>query len=142
MTISEGWLEAAAHELGHVAGFRAAQIAIQEVRVGRDASWVLVDHTEERAALRDPARARGYLIGILAGRSAQVRWCEERGRVPNDSSWGGDLTLVAKLRRRSLATKGLTHGELSRAADALVRVRWPWIVRNVPKLARSGRLSV
>jgi hypothetical protein len=141
MPATPGWIIAAAHELGHVAGFQAIALPMAEVRLTAKRGWVRVETADENAALADPERARGYLVGIAAGRAAQVRMSEEHGVTPYSESWASDLVLIAQLRRRHPALASLTPAVLASAADALVRSRWSWIARNAHQLARRGHFS-
>ncbi|MGH3097926.1 MAG: hypothetical protein ACRDMV_18240 [Streptosporangiales bacterium] len=141
-------LVAAAHELAHYLIFHEAGIRISEVRVsgrGDHASgYVAVDQSKF-----DGPQARALLIGTLAGRQGDLRWCDEMGWTHHpEYTCATDMRLYRKdyreirKARHDLQVKGITDGQLRVEARRQVRRHWSRIVRLTPKLARRGSLHL
>ncbi|MFD9966169.1 hypothetical protein [Amycolatopsis sp. NPDC058986] len=139
-TIDPDRLVAAAHELAHAAGFRRAGVAITEIRV--------YGHGDRAAGHVDVAgnvpipNPRLYFAAVLAGRVADLRWCEENGlpqRAPRTCA--DDMRYFRQLyrewRRKNQGTNALWAD-----ARALVRDIWPRLVLLAPSLAVRGRLAL
>lgn len=130
----------AAHELGHVVACRAGGLPVREIKLSGRGS-----NTEGVVRWHEPGGIEGYLAGLiarLAGRAADLRWCEETG-TPNDSNGCSyDITEYRKMRRAWPSAWGRipSDRELRTAADRLVRRQWPRILRLAPQLALRGRL--
>ncbi|MCP2242728.1 hypothetical protein [Lentzea aerocolonigenes] len=134
-------LAVAVHELGHLIAWQRAGLHINEIRVfgtGERAEGY-VDLGRQR--IRDTDQARAYLVGLLTGREAEVRWCELSGMRHHDYTSEPDMRSFRRLRRHKLA-RHLTDAELRHDARALVRAQWEQITRLAPRLARCGWLPL
>lgn len=133
-------LVVAAHELGHLVGYQLAGLTIHEVRVlgEGDAAegYVRLDPRGARGA----HQARAYMVGLLAGRVAGVRWCELHGVAHRDDACTTDRTLYRRFRTHPLV-RDVPDAEFRAAAQQLVRTHWPRIARLAPRLARRGWLA-
>jgi hypothetical protein len=133
---------AAAHELGHWFGFRAAGIGCTPPRVtgrGPSASGYV---TTDTVVCETPSQIRAYIVAILAGRAAGQMWSElpDENARQSGGQCGIDETDVRHALRHRLA-HGMTRAALYREAGQLVRRHWPQITRLVPRLARTGRIT-
>ncbi|MGW7537810.1 hypothetical protein [Amycolatopsis sp. NPDC054798] len=134
----------AAHELGHMlawqqAGFTVAEIKLHPGTAGGEVSL----SKSSRSDLRTIEQRRGYLVGLLAGTEAGVRWCELAGEFRAEHS--GGCAWDRKAFQRNQQHFGLTHiprTEFRREARAVVRARWHQLFRLAPRLAQRGRLAV
>lgn len=132
-------LSVAAHELGHMVTWEHAGFRIQTIRVtGRGTSTQGLVHVD-RGLLRDPGEVRAWLVGLLAGREAEQRWCDQTGSAFIEAGSGEDLAQFRKWRRHEWARR-LTERELRIEARQCIRTRWRQIVRLTPRLAHAGRL--
>lgn len=133
---------AAAHELGHWFGFRAAGIDCAPPRVtghGPHASGYV---TTGQVVCKTPTQARAYAIAILAGPAAGQLWSELPDETAHQTS--GQCSVDEAHARHVLRhplTRGMTRGGLYREARGLIRRNWPHITRLVPRLARTGRIT-
>nr|WP_042190903.1 hypothetical protein [Kibdelosporangium sp. MJ126-NF4]CEL19682.1 hypothetical protein [Kibdelosporangium sp. MJ126-NF4]CTQ94518.1 hypothetical protein [Kibdelosporangium sp. MJ126-NF4] len=135
-------LQAAAHELGHLRVWRAAGITVAYAKItghGPDVSGRA--HTG-RQTLTTLDQARAYLVGLLAGEQAEIIWCDQNGTRYNDTAAVGDMERYHTFRRRYHATlpPSFTLTDLKRDAAAAVRKQWRAIERQIPTLARNGRI--
>lgn len=129
----------AAHELGHYLAWRTAEIEVKCIRIdgrGRNAHG-LVQTSHRR--LRDPKQTRGYLVGLLAGRSAGKRWSELNDLEFDEYPSSYDMQVYRRLHKHAWVS-GLTDRELQVEASRFVRANWARIERLAPELARRGRL--
>ena len=132
----------AAHELGHlvvwerVPGARIVTVRVRGKGNNSD-GYVEVDWPKHYDT---PDMVRGYLVGMMAGREADLIWCELSGMRHYPDTCADDLAAVRKARRRHAPSRQWTESELAREARTLVRARWGRILRLVPKLARTGHL--
>lgn len=134
-------LVVAAHELGHLIAWQRAGLHINEIRVlgtGEQAEGY-VDLGRQR--IRDADQARGYLVGLLAGREAGNRWCEQAGMRHHEHTCADDMRSFQRLRRHELA-RHFTDTALRHDAWALVLAQWEQITRLAPRLARHGWLPL
>lgn len=134
-------LIAAAHELGHYLIFTAAGIEVSEIRViGRGSSaagYVCVPPGQSL----DEKQQRQLLVGGLAGRQADLRFCEQFGLPPQPAyTCASDMKIVRRDRRQMQDSTWIST--LRAEARRLVLKHWPHIVRRAPQLARRGTLTV
>lgn len=129
----------AAHELGHLVGFRAAGVPIAAIKIdghGRHATG----YVREAGIVHFPnaAAARHYLVALLAGKEAGLRWCDRY-----DLDYGNrddiDLRFFHQDRARWRITLSESRGRT--LARRLVDQQWPTITRLAPRLAERGRLD-
>ena len=130
----------AAHELAHAIGFRRAGIELTAIRVwGRgQTTQGHVDIVQYQVHTVPAARA--YLAGLLAGREASLRWCEENGLPFQEHTCSTDLANFRRQRRTDLGRQ-VSKGAALADARSLVRTHWPRIVRLAPRLARAGHIA-
>ena len=135
-------LHCAAHELGHHVvwtqlGFEVTQVAV--TGRGRDVEGQtrLSDGAKN---LTSPDRCRDYLIGLLAGREADIRWARHTGRRYRECHSQGDLAVYRQVRRHEWV-RDLSDRQLRDQAKRLVAAEWARIVRLTPQLARDGHIK-
>lgn len=134
-------LRAAAHELGHALVWRAGGYPPAAIRVhghGEDAHGEVIIG---RVKVRDVAAARSYLAGLLAGRLAEQRWCEQAGLRFRAHTCDSDQTALRRFRRTDLG-KQVSRAEATATARTLVNSHWRRIVHLAPRLATAGHISV
>lgn len=141
--LDEVRLMVAAHELGHaivwtVTGMRVDAIKVTGHGRATEGTVSLADH----ARLRCTADCHSYLVGMLAGREAEILWCDATNTQPVADGCAQDLREFAYMYRRRRPW-GVTESRAALRIQArrLVRVHWRSIVRLTPILARSGHLS-
>lgn len=139
--LDPGRAQVAAHELGHLVVWEqvpGARIVAIRVRGRGDHSggYVQVNWPKHDT----PDLVHGYLVGMMAGRAADLIWCELSGRRHDPYTCADDVAAVRTARRRHEPSRQWSESELARQATQLVRARWGRIVRLVPRLARTGRL--
>ncbi|PPK65767.1 hypothetical protein V5P93_000346 [Actinokineospora auranticolor] len=134
-------LQVAIHELGHYIAWRDLPGAgIRAVRVtghGRHTEGITtVDWpTDDNGALD-----HGYLVGLLAGREADL-FHKPHSTIPYDPrGCAFDLGLFRRVRRRHQPSRQWSEHDLRASARALIRAHWAEIQRLAPRLARRGRL--
>ena len=135
-------LTAAAHELGHaltwhVLGFQVDRICVK----GRGDSargQVTIDIPKNKP--RTVELERGIHIGLLAGREAQLRWCDETG-LPFDERGCADDMAQHRRRRSAELNRELKTSALQAEARTLLRSHWRRLARLTPVLAAQGSLS-
>lgn len=131
---------AAAHELGHAITWRAVGFDIDEIWVkgsGEAAhGHVWIVQTDDQIRTVDDERA--VQAGLLAGRVAQYRWCDQTA-IAIDFSCEAD-ELHYRDRRRSPLGRRVSRTAVRDDARRLVRVHWRAIARLTPLLARTGHL--
>jgi hypothetical protein len=133
-------LATAAHEAGHYVVWRAGGVEIHQVYIREQATGTTGYTETELYRLESPEQARSCLLGLLAGRAAQVRWCEERGLVtPGDEHWAEDMRRVQVMIRDPHAA-GLSTTVLALESARLVRAHWADVVAVARRLDRRGRL--
>jgi hypothetical protein len=133
-------LAAAAHELGHLVCFRAANIQVTEIVV-RGHGERVSGHVWVPAQPLPDKSVRLYLSANLAGRAADLRWCDEVGMKPLPERTCADDWNGFRKHRRELGTP---HWQSTHQSDArrVVAAHWALICRWAPKLARRGSLPV
>jgi hypothetical protein len=138
-------VQCAAHELGHLIVWEQVPGArIGRVRVsGRGThvnGYAEVSWTPQSKPDLVREQDHGYLLGMMAGREADLIWCELTGVRHDPSTCADDLAAVRKARRRHAPSRQWSERELATSARQLVRARWGRIERLLPKLARTGHL--
>lgn len=132
---------AAAHELGHYYAFRAGGFDCTPPRISGHGRAVSGEVTAE-VVCKTRAQMRAYVIAILAGRAAGQLWAAQPGETARQtrSQCSIDEALARDALRHALA-RGMSRNSLYRDARTFVRRHWPRIVRHVPELARTGRIT-
>ena len=134
-------LEVAAHELGHAIAWKEAGLAATAIRVlghgDRAQGYVRI----ENRLIYDADAARAYLAGLLAGREAGIRWCEENGLTHYEHTCHTDLNNFRQQRRTPLGRQ-VSVGQARATARLIVRANWCLIVRLAPRLALQGRITL
>jgi hypothetical protein len=131
-------LIAAAHEIAHALGFAAAGVLVTEIEVhGRGESVGGSVFVPGNAVVND---LRAFGMAHLAGRAADLRWCDEHGlaRLP-ERTCAADSKELRLFMREAKHTQSL--GSVRRDAERFVRANWSRITRLAPRLATRGRLS-
>lgn len=135
-------LMVAAHELGHAVVWSATGMRVESIAVtghGRDTEGRV--RLADRAHLSNAADCRGYLLGMLAGREAEIRWCEATSTRPIADGCAEDRREFGYMyRRRRQWGVTDTRAALRTQARHLVRAHWPTIARLTPRLAHRGSL--
>jgi hypothetical protein len=134
-------LRAAAHELGHAIAWHLTGTTPTAIRVvGRgERAYGFVSVQAEIHTVDD---ARAYLAGILAGREAGMRWCEENGLRHHEHTCLSDLAAFRQQRRDYDLCRRVSRADARALARRIVARHWPRIVRLAPRLARAGRLTL
>jgi hypothetical protein len=134
-------LHCAAHELGHHLTWTALGFSTRSVHVTGSGDNVEGETrlTNEGNNLDTPQRCRDYLVGLLAGREADILWARHAGRPFRERHSASDLKVYRKIRRHAWAKDTSDH-QFRTEATRLVRAHWNQIVRLAPQLAESGRL--
>lgn len=131
-------LIAAAHEIAHALGFAAAGVPVTEIEVyGRGESVGGSVFVPGNMPVSD---LRAFGMAHLAGRAADLRWCDEHGlqRMP-ERTCHADHKLLREFMREAQHTQ--TLGSVRRDAERFVRANWSRITRFAPRLATRGHLS-
>jgi hypothetical protein len=134
-------LEVAAHELGHLIAYQHAGLAVRAIRItgrGEDARGAV--RLDPRGA-RTAEQARGYLVGLLAGRVAALRWCHEHGPQFREHVARTDRALYREFRRHPWVRE-VPDAHFQAAAHDLIHAHWSHITRQASRLAREGRLPL
>lgn len=130
-----------AHEIGHAIAWSVAGMPIVAIWVeGRGPGahgYVKLDGKK----LRNANETRDYLIGLLAGRAAGIRWCESHGLTHHDYTCADDLTKFRQGRQHRWV-RHIPDSEFHTAARLLVRQHWPRIARLAPELSRRGSVDI
>jgi hypothetical protein len=134
-------MRVAAHELGHAIAWQVApNTTVTAIRViGRGANahgFVNVD-----ADVRTVDDARGYLAGLLAGREAALRWCDENNLVHHEHTCASDRASFRQQRRYNLCRQ-VSPAEAKALARRIVRAHWRRILRLTPRLAHRGQITL
>lgn len=130
----------AAHELGHVIGCRANGLDVYEIKLsgrGSNTAGIVRWHT--------PGGIDGFrasMVALLAGRAADLKWCEETGTPAVSSGCSGDMAEYRRMRRQWPRAWGRVPAdrEIRANADTIIRRQWAHVVRLAPRLAERGRL--
>lgn len=135
-------LRVAAHELGHAFAWHVADCANPTaIRVhGRGVG--AHGYVNVAAHVRTVDDARCYLAGLLAGREADMRWCEENDLAHRAQTCSTDLANFRQQRRNYDLCRQVSTAEARALARRIVRTHWRQIVRLTPRLARAGRISL
>ena len=135
-------LMVAAHELGHAAVWSATGMRVELIEVtGHGLRTQGTVQLANNARLSSAADCRSYLVGMLAGREAEDRWCTVTGTRPVADGCADDRRAFGYMyRRRRPWGVTETRAELRAQARQLVRQHWPTIARLAPRLARRGSL--
>lgn len=132
-------LHVAHHELGHYTTWYALGFNIVEIRVqghGEDTDGYV---SLGRPRLATPERVRAYLVGLLAGRESDLRYCTQTGAKFREYHSSSDLRVFRRLHRHRWA-RDTTASELRAEACAAVRGNWDRIERLAVRLAERGTL--
>lgn len=132
-------LHCAAHELGHMLVWQANGFDITGITVtghGSDVEGATL-LTQESKSLHTPDRCRLYLVGLLAGREADIRWAKHVGRPFRERHSGHDLRAFRDIHRHEWVC-GIPAGELRAQAGIAVAGLWGQILMMAPILARKG----
>lgn len=133
-------LRVAAHELGHYLAWQAADLDIQRIYVAGTGVEAHGKVRIRRQKVRDPEQARAYLVGMLAGREADIRWCEHNDLEWHEHTSNGDMKAYRSLHRRIDWVRDVTDREFRAEAHRFIVANWSKITRLAPKLAERGRL--
>uniref|UniRef100_UPI003F494324 hypothetical protein n=1 Tax=Amycolatopsis sp. CA-082387 TaxID=3239918 RepID=UPI003F494324 len=131
-------LVAAAHEIAHALGFAAAGVLVTEIKVrGRGESVSGYVFVPGNTVVHD---LRAFAMAHLAGRAADLRWCDEHGlaRLP-ERTCAPDSKDLKQFMRDAQHTQ--TLGSVRRDAERFVHANWSRITRLAPRLATRGQLS-
>jgi hypothetical protein len=136
----------ATHEMGHAIAWQRVGFQIVSITVrGRGAGttgYVQLDGQSNRT----PDEARDNLIGLLAGREADHRWCEIAGQPPDPYGSSADLAAYRKYRKNDGKHQRwlihLSDNELRAAARKVVTTHWSRIVPLAKQLAERGRIRL
>ena len=134
-------LVVAAHELGHALTWHALGFLVDTIWIkghGDSAHGeVMIDITKVKPWTYD--HERDFHVGLLGGREAHQRWCDETGMPFLERHCAEDM---AQLRRRRSELGGQTTPRAIRtSARQLVRSHWRRVVLLAPVLARRGSLN-
>lgn len=132
-------LHCAAHELGHALAWRSLGFEVRSTTVTGSGSSVSGETrlTNESKNLHNPQRCRDYLVGLLAGREADILWARHAGRPFRERHSSADLQVYRKIHRHEWV-KDISDRELRCEATRLVKASWSQIVRLAPRLAQHG----
>jgi len=134
-------LHCAAHELGHMLVWQASGFEVHSIAVdgyGSDVQgWTRL--TKAGKNLFDQQRCRDYLVGLLAGREADIQWARHSGRPFRERHSKADLKTFRQIHRHWWM-RGVPVEELRDQARAAVLDQWSSIVRLAPRLAARGEL--
>jgi hypothetical protein len=134
-----------AHELGHALAWHSVGLEVHSITVrGRGGSVDGTVSIDTDKPYRDAAQVRGYVVGILAGTEAGIRWCEETGDMSLSDHARGckvDMALFRK-HRKNPCVANVSERELRNEARAVVRAHWNRLTALVPKLAARGSVRL
>ncbi|AHH98292.1 hypothetical protein [Kutzneria albida] len=132
-------LHCAAHELGHMLVWQAFSFGIAGVTVtgfgDQVEGWTHL--TDQGKNLTSPERCRLYLVGLLAGREADMRWARHSRRPFQEKHSKWDLREFQRIHRHPWVCD-ITVNVLRAQAHDAIACHWPQIVRMAPSLARKG----
>lgn len=132
----------AAHELAHLLIFRQAGIECSQIRVYGHGGFARGRVSLVPGQKLNTAQQRGLLVGTLAGREADLRWCDEHGiRRHPERTCAQDRQLYHSDRRR-MQFDSASHSALCAETRRLVNKHWSRIQHLAPLLAERGRISV
>jgi hypothetical protein len=139
-------LMVAVHEMGHAIAWDHGGLTIEAIRVtGRGHGTEGYVELEQRP-LDLPTRLQNYLIGLLAGREADHKWCDITGETPDNYGSSTDMEVFRKFRKYDATeTRWVTHlsdKELQAEARKIVTARWSQIVRLAETLAERGAIKL
>ena len=132
----------AAHELGHAYAWSSAGFIIVSITITGDGphayGYVELDGEENTTTEEN----RAYLVGLLAGRVAEEKWCKAAGlRVDLDYRSRVDMERYRKARREP-AMRGISDRMFRSAAVKLVDKHWKKIQSGVPTLSTRGSIDI
>ncbi|WP_017972359.1 hypothetical protein [Actinopolyspora halophila] len=140
VTPEQNRLIAAAHEVGHVALFRAGGYTVRK-------AWITTAGDRvggETDVVDDLTPEPGYVAGLLAGHAATALWFEleyglARWQAIDTASVRAehDYTLVTKLARRHRIDQQAAY----RRAETMLRRDWKRTMHATRKLADCGSLD-
>lgn len=134
-------LHVAHHELGHKIAWDVLGVGTQSIKVwgyGRNTEGAVVNGTADRL-LRDPEECRSVLIGLLAGREADMHYCTQVGIRFNPTHSKADMQAFRRIHKHQWV-RGIPVAELERLARTLILDHWADITRLAPLLAEQGHL--
>ena len=136
-------LHCGAHELGHALTWRALGFEVRSTTVTGSGSNVSGETrlANESKNLHNPQRCRDYLVGLLAGREADILWAKHAGRPFRERHSSGDMQVYKKIRRHEWV-KDIGDRELRREATRLVKANWSQIVGLTSRLAQHGKVQL
>lgn len=132
-------LHCAAHELGHQIVWTTLGFTVRSTTITGGGSNVegTTRLANESKNLHSPQRCHDYLVGLLAGREADILWARHAGRPFQERHSVEDLRAYRKIRRHEWA-KGTSDRQFRGEATRLVRAHWKRIVQLTPQLAQHG----
>jgi hypothetical protein len=132
-------LRVAAHELGHYLTWTQAGLPIKTIWVAGRGDEAAGNVEVPRMTARDDIQYRAYVVGVLAGRQADMRWCREHDLEVHEYRFRSDMKVYRRL-RRDRRVRDVTDAELTAEARQIVNANWRRIIRLAPTLARHGHL--
>jgi hypothetical protein len=132
-------LRVAAHELGHYLTWTQAGLPIKTIWIAGRGDEAAGNVEVPRMTARDDTQYRAYVVGILAGRQADMRWCRENDLEFHEYRFRSDMRSFRRFRKKPYI-RDVSNAELQAEARQVVNVNWPRIVRLTPTLARRGHL--
>lgn len=132
-------LRVAAHELGHYLTWTQAGLPIKTIWVAGRGDEAAGNVEVPRMTARDDTQYRAYVVGVLAGRQADMRWCREHDLEFHEYRFRSDMKVYRRL-RRDHSVRDITDAELTTEARQIVNANWRHIIRLAPTLARRGHL--
>jgi hypothetical protein len=135
-------LAVSAHEAGHAVIWKAAGFTIVDLWVTghgpRAHGYTELDG--KKCATADEFAA--YLVGLLAGREAEARWCDaNRLRVDLDDHCAIDMKRFRK-GRKERGVRHITDDQFKDRAAKLVIDNWRKIETLAPRLCERGRVAI
>lgn len=132
-------LRVAAHELGHYLVWTQAGIPIKTIWIAGRGDAAAGNVEVPRMNARNNTQYRAFVVGILAGREADKRWCREHDLEVDETRFRSDMKRFRRL-RKDPSIRDVTAAELQAEARQLVNTNWRRINRLIPTLARRGHL--
>ncbi|MET0235690.1 MAG: hypothetical protein ABW224_13685 [Kibdelosporangium sp.] len=136
----------AVHEMGHAVVWHHAGFTVEDIRVighGQDTSGYV---RLEQRPLRLPIQFQNCLVGLLAGREADRRWCDLTGQSPQESGSSADATVFRRMReddnQSTRWVTDLSDREFVAMARRAVVTHWTQITRLASQLARRGVVTL
>lgn len=128
---------AAVYAAAQYLGWRRGGIPVQQVRVWGHGRYAQGYVRTGRQKLDTAGQVYEYLVGLLAGPAADMRWCEEHGIRYHERVAEDDLAAYQRLRQHPMAAPDHV---VRAGVQTLVRQHWPEITRLADTLVTRGRL--